>query len=340
MTPRGRRLIGMMALGAGAALLLAMIVHSGPSRLATEALRVGPAFLLIVPVSFSWFALNTWGWRLALEAQAAGETPGFWPLVRAYLAAEAVNNVTPFMAVGGEPLKLALLAPRLSVERTAASVIGDNVVHGLTAPLFMLAGLALGVVAFDIERRIVVDLLAATAALGLVALVAWIATGRGLVGPLARLAARRLGRDAGSSWLLRAARVDGLTVGFLGARNWRFWASIGLHLAGRVMGAVEAWIIMAALGVPFSLAGAMFLIAIAHVAVNLAFGFIPSQLGVQEAAAYVVFAAVGLDPASGVTLMLVRRLRSFIWIAVGLALAAPASSSPDLPGGPAEPRDC
>lgn len=326
---RRRRFLGMLALGAGAALLLAMIVKAGPSRLANEALRVGPAFLLVVPISFSWFALNTVSWRLALDAQGAGGSPGFLTLLRAYLAAEAVNNITPFMAVGGEPLKVAMLSPQVAAERTAASVIGDNVVHALTAPLFMLAGLALGWTAFNLEKRLVLQLLAATAGVGLVALVGWMATGRGLAGPLVRLATRRASGEAGEAWHTRADRVDALTVGFLDARRWRFWASMGLHLAGRVAGAVEAWVIMAAIGVPLTLAGAMFLVAVAHVGVNLVFGVVPSQLGVQEAAAYVLFAAVGLDPASGVTLMLVRRLRSFIWIAAGLALAAP--NRPDAP---------
>ena len=342
MTPHGR-VIRLLALGAGVALLLAMIVEAGPSRLAAEALGIGPAFLLIVPVSFSWFALNAWGWRLALQAQGAGAVPGLWPLVRAYLAAEAVNNITPFMAVGGEPLKVALLASRVAPERTVASVIGDNVVHALTAPLFMLGGLALGCVAFELERGLVLQLIAATAIIGLPAAVAWIATGRGVAGPLVRLAASRIGGADRGAWSAKAGRVDALTSAFLGAGGWRFWAAIALHMAGRTMGAVEAWIILEALGVPVSVAGAMFVIAVAHVAVNIVFSIIPSQVGVQEAAAYVVFAAVGLDPASAVTLMLVRRVRGFIWIAAGLGLAARPPASPARgagfarPGGPEGP---
>jgi len=322
---RHRRLVGSLGLAVGVALLVVMIVEAGPARLLAGALRVGPSFLLVLAVSFSWFALNTWGWRLAFAAQDPEPPPGAWPLFGAYLAAEAVNNVTPLMALGGEPLKVALLSPRVAAERSVAAVVGDNVVHAITAPLFMLGGLALGWAAFDLERGLWLRLLAATAAIGLLALAAWLAACRGAVGGLVRLVARRFREGAGATLGAKADRVDALTSSFLGG-GWRFWASIALHLAGRTMGAVEAWIIVTALGVPFSLAGAVFVIAVAHVAVNLAFSIVPSQLGVQEAAAYLLFAAVGLDPASGVTLMLVRRVRGFVWIAVGLLLAGRGAS--------------
>jgi uncharacterized membrane protein YbhN (UPF0104 family) len=125
-----------------------------------------------------------------------------------------------------------------------------------------------------------------------------------------------------------ARRIEGTVRFFLSPDGWRVWASLGGHLAGRLLGAVEAWIIMAALGMPVSFAGAVFVIAVAHVFVNLAFAFVPSQLGVQEATAYALFSAVGLDPSSAVALMLARRVRGFFWNGIGLALLARGPGRP------------
>jgi hypothetical protein len=52
------------------------------------------------------------------------------------------------------------------------------------------------------------------------------------------------------------------------------------------------------------------------------FKFVPYRLGVDEAGTALVARALTLDPAAGVTLALVRRIRILIWNGVGLALLA------------------
>ena len=125
-------------------------------------------------------------------------------------------------------------------------------------------------------------------------------------------------------WLLvpRATAVDQGIGAFLTQRRGDFAGCFAAHLGGRLMGAVEAWVVLQALGTPVSLGTALFLIAVMHVLVNLIFGVIPNQLGVQEGAAWLLFASIGLDPSAAVALALVRRIRGFFWIGVGLLLLA------------------
>jgi hypothetical protein len=54
----------------------------------------------------------------------------------------------------------------------------------------------------------------------------------------------------------------------------------------------------------------------------VAFKFIPYRLGVDEAGSAMVAGALALDPAVGVALALVRRLRILFWNGVGLVLLA------------------
>jgi hypothetical protein len=56
--------------------------------------------------------------------------------------------------------------------------------------------------------------------------------------------------------------------------------------------------------------------------VVVAFKFVPYRLGVDEAGSAMVARALALDPAVGVALALVRRLRILFWNAVGLLLLA------------------
>ena len=124
------------------------------------------------------------------------------------------------------------------------------------------------------------------------------------------------------SWL--AARWPGLEQAPQGMREFlrspAALASLLAHLAGRLLGAVEAWLILDALGFPLSPAGALVLIGGMHVAGNLAFAFVPAQLGVQEGLAWLLLGALGLDPASAVALSLARRVRGLAWTSVGLLL--------------------
>lgn len=310
----------LLGLAAGVTLLVSMIRTAGPTRILHSLQDLGGWSVLIVGVSATWFLLNTWGWQRAFE----GQRPGFLRLLQAHLMAETVSNITPFLALGGEPLKVLLLHRRVGTSSVVASVLNDNVVHVISAVLFMLLGLLCGGLLFEMDGALLGVLVAAIAIFGGLTFLLV----RGMqAGLLARVAGWILrlplpipgGRER---WVERAAAVDSQVGGFLRSRRKDFLLCLVGHLAGRLMGAVEAWVILAALGHPVSFGTAVFIIAVVHVLVNLLFSIIPSQLGIQEAAAYLLFELIGLDPAVAVVLALVRRIRGFFWIGVGLALLA------------------
>jgi hypothetical protein len=208
----------------------------------------------------------------------------------------------------------------------------------------MVVGLLLGRWAFALDDTLVAVLLAGICAVAAAAGLLFRATAGGLLAPVLRFAVRAAARLTASAPSERAPsevepaqRIDRSVRFFLNPGGWRVWASLVGHLSGRFLGAVEAWIIMTALGMPVSFAGAVFVIAVAHVFVNLVFAFVPSQLGVQEATAYALFDAVGLDPSSAVALMLARRVRGFFWNGVGLALLARGPGRPDARIAPGPP---
>ncbi len=303
----------------GGLLLLGLVIQraGGPDELLRALASMGWAWLVLVPLSLSWFLLNTWAWGRALPPPR----PSLPVLLRVHLVAEAVNNVTPVFALGGEPLKIVLLAGRVPGSTALASVLADNLVHLLSAVPFVVVGLALGVSSHRLPAELVAPLVVVTAALGFLTLLLLRAVAGGA-------GARVLDRILRWRWFperlasrLRssATGVEDRLMAFLDSGT-PFGTSLLAHLAGRFMGAVEAWVILAAIGSPVSPGEAVFVIAVVHVLVNLLFSFVPSQVGVQEAVAYALFAAIGLDPAAAVALSLVRRARGLLWIVVGLAL--------------------
>jgi len=309
-----------VGLAVGVALLVSMIRTAGPDRILSSLKDLGWWSLAIAGVSATWFLMNTWGWQRAFE----GLRPSYPRLLQAHMIAETVSNITPFLALGGEPLKVLLLHRQAGASRVVAAVLNDNVVHVVSAVLFMLLGLLCGGLLFDMDASLLGVLLGAITVFGVLTFLLL----RGMqAGLLARVASWILrlpvpvpgGREA---WVERAAGVDRQVGGFLRERRMDFMLCLAAHLAGRLMGAVEAWVILAALGHPVSFGTAVFIIAVIHVLVNLLFSVIPSQLGIQEAAAYLLFELIGLDPSVAVVLALVRRIRGFLWIGVGLVMLA------------------
>jgi uncharacterized membrane protein YbhN (UPF0104 family) len=315
------RRVRLGALLLGLTLLGLLVERAGPAVLLHQVRAMGPTWLALVPISLSWFLLNTWAWARTLE----DDPPPFLTLLRIHLAAEAVSNVTPLLALGGEPLKVALLARHVPAAKATASVIADGLVHLASAAVFVAAGLGLGLLAFPVPRGLAVPLLAAAGALAVATFVLLRSLSRGAAVPLLRRLLRVRGVRLGAAAPLAAGaeEVDRHLGTFLRPGRRAFAACLAGHLGGRFMGAVEAWVILAALGAPVPLAGAVFLIAVVHVLVNLCFSVVPSQFGVQEAVAYALFGAMGLDPAAAVSLSLVRRVRGLIWTGTGLLLLSP-----------------
>jgi uncharacterized membrane protein YbhN (UPF0104 family) len=80
----------------------------------------------------------------------------------------------------------------------------------------------------------------------------------------------------------------------------------------------EAWLIMRAVGVPISFAGAIAIETFSRV-ISFASVAVPANIGTLEASSLAATAAVGVR-AAGAPLALARRLRGLFWAGVGLAI--------------------
>jgi hypothetical protein len=134
-----------------------------------------------------------------------------------------------------------------------------------------------------------------------------------------------VGRAGGLlAWLgirshLQAQRLDDALRRFY-RRGWRsLLCSVGAHLGGWLLGALEGLVILKALGLPGSLATATVLEALGS-GVRFATFFIPSSLGSLEGANAAAFTAFGWGASAGLAFTLVRRGRQVVWIGLGVAI--------------------
>lgn len=307
------RWIELTLLGLGAGLLAGTMWHIGLDGLVRDLRVLGWGLALVLLVEGLAVAFNTWGWVLAFPAGERTVTHG--RLLAARLAGDGVNYLTPSATVGGELLRVRLLGGGMSLGLRWASVSVAKIGQTVAQVVFVVLGLAL------VLPRLVgtapwVAWLAGGAAAALVSLAfAWLLS-RG-IWRMFTGAVRGIGLRG---WLPAAWTAPGrdldAAVGRLG--GWRLAGSLAWFLGGWTVGAAEIYLILAWLGGPVDWQTAL-AVETGSVFIDGILFFVPAKVGTQEGGKVVLFAALGLNPARGLTVGVVRRIRELAYAGLGMA---------------------
>lgn len=307
--PLGGRGVELACLAFGVAVLAATAWHIGLGVLAADLRALGWGLAVVVAIYGLDVACNTAGWALGFPR---GERPvsAAW-LLLARLAGDSVNYLTPTATVGGELLRIRLLGPRAAAGVRWASVSVAKLGQTVAQAIFVLLGLGAllpRVLPVPAAPVVLAGTLAALAVgVGLVWLV-----GRGLWKAVARLG---LARWLPAAWAAPGRELDA-ALGRLGPAR----VALGLagFVAGWAVGALEVYVVLAWIGAPVDWATAL-AVETGSVLIDGIVFFVPAKLGTQEGGKVVLFGALGLDPARGFTLGVVRRIRELVYAGLGLA---------------------
>jgi len=307
------------------ALLLGVVLFVGTLyyinvRLAFGTIRqLGYALPLALLFSGLWHLARTWAWAWAW-CFPQPRSVSFARLARVRLAAEAFSYLT-LRGIAGEPLKVVLLGDRVDVRQATAAValerlaylIGTTVIVGIGSVLAM-AGLPLSRSWFRVFRAFAI-------AAGVVSMfTAIVIAGRGtyLQSMLERIDAL-LGTSRSTGRVSRfVATVERQMLELVRGNPMRLVVLLVATIAAYICMALEAWVILRAVGVPISPNGALAVETFSRVA-SFASAFIPANLGALEASSLAAVAAIGAA-SGGAALALARRLRGLFWAGIGLAI--------------------
>jgi phosphatidylglycerophosphate synthase len=328
------------ALALGVALLAATLWYIDLAAAADAVDRLGFALPAALFFSGLWHLARTVAWAACFPA---APTVSFGRLARVRLAAEAFSYLT-LRGIAGEPLKVVLLADRVSVRDATAAValeriaylVGTVIIVGIGS-LLAMATLPLSPGWFRVFRAFAI----LTGVTTMFATIVITGKGRYLEAALRRI-------DRVTGWSLAAGRVGGFIVGVEGqvlvlvrGNPKRLAVLTAMTAAAYACMTLEAWVILVGAGVPISTAGAVAVETFSRVA-SFASAFIPANLGALEASSLAAVAAIGTG--GGAALAIARRIRGLFWAAIGLAIyprrrrdAAGSESrrrtGDDVPGG-------
>jgi glycosyltransferase 2 family protein len=258
-------------------------------------------------------AFDTLGWRFAFARNRAP----FLPLYGARLAGEALNLVTALGSVGGEAVKTWLVRRHVSYEESIPAVVIAKTTITMSQALFLVIGIALAWSVLDVGSTmlrgmlwlLVVEVLAVA---GFVAAQVF-----GLVARGGRLL-KTFGVVKDTAY---ANTLDKALRRYYTTEWRRLVLSVGFHLLGWLLGAVETFIMLWALGVDVPVFTATVVEALGS-GVRFASFMVPASLGALEGANAAAFEALGYGAGVGLAFSFVRRARQIVWVVIGLAVMA------------------
>ena len=311
--------------------LFAVLLHETGTRVVAGNIRlVGWGIGLIVLQELLAYACNTLGWCYAFPLPRPAIP--FRRLLAVRLAGDAINYVTPTANVGGEFLRVRLLSGRVPTAAAVASVAIAKLNQTVAQVAFILVGLLVVLRDTTLPPALGRSLLISAAIMSAVALPLLVAPRRTLLGPLRRVL-HTLGVPRHALGLgVRPGQVDDEGRAFHLSGRPGFPASTAWFLVGWTVGLLEVSLMLYFLDVPVTVERVVAIEVFSSAVDGLLF-FVPGKVGTQEGSKVLVFTLLGLDPAKGLSLAILRRIRELAWAAVGLLvlsrLQARATPVPD-----------
>ncbi len=316
---RGRHAARLALLLGGIALALVLLWKTGWSAVESNLASVGWTFAALVVLYLGAEVAFALGWWSVMEPRPP--LSALPEILRIYLAGNSVNYLAPG-SVAGEPVRAHLLRGRMETSSAIASIPIFKHAHLLSQCVFVAAGVAVALAAFDLDRAVRWSAVASLALLGaLLALLTW-ALRKGsfsiLFEGLSRfksLAPRLL------RYRENVRAVDDRIRSFYAAHPARFFAAAGWCFLGWCGGLLETYLVLRLL-VPSSGWATAYAVEALAMTLNNLFLFVPGRAGTAEGVRAGVFVLLGLPAPAGVAYGLVRRARELLWVLPGLGFLA------------------
>jgi len=315
---------------AGSLLFAYLVYRTGVHTIISKLELFGAYFLLLLLISGLRQVLRTVTWRYCIERKH--REVSLLELFKLRLVGDAIANLTFAGPMLGETVKTYAAGAHMPLTFSLSSIVIENLLYSLAVILFIISGALVLLSRIAVPHGVRVATLAATLALVLPILVAFWLIGRRhlVISAVLHWLERR-------NWLPRkiARRESRLKLfesniyEFYGRHRATFWSIVVVEIIVNLTGVIEAYLI---LGVTFGVYGwsYAYLIEWTNRVVNTVFAFVPLRVGVDEGSTALTLSSLGYQSAAGVSLAIIRKVRTLFWIALGLILTVQYSMSPKI----------
>lgn len=305
----------------GIALLYYLMSSYGFSRIWEQIQEVSWYFGAIILVWLAVYILNAVSWSFIINS--GSEKVSFSKVFGLVVSGYAINYITPFVSLGGEPYRIVKLKEQMPGDKAASLVLQYTMMHMYSHIWFWALGLIIMI-----------------AELGLLGTNAMIIGGSIVLIIAMFFFFNRLFKKGflkkSYNFLLKVhllnrllkkythleekfIEIDRQVAVLYNNDKKAFYKSLIAEFASRIAGAIEILFILKALGVEISSSEAVYISAASSLIANIVF-FMPMQLGVREGGLYFIIQTMALNPGLGIVISLVTRIREFFWIFIGFII--------------------
>lgn len=312
------RQLSLLLFFIGLGLLVILIQKMGFEKITAIFDKLDFKILIILALPLACYFLHALACFLIIKDQNNGIS--FKHVFLSKIVGEAINMMTPLGFFGGDPYLIYLLQKQTSKTTSTASVIIDRTMQALAIFILLLIVISIALFQFPLSLNLKASLLVLLFGffLGLVLLINF--QKKGLISTLSRFV-QKLG--------IQKQRLQGIAHKieitdeeirhFYRKHKKHFFEILTIHFIARLYGPLEIYTIAQLIGYPISLLFCFYLTALT-ILINIIFTFVPSSLGVMEGGYGLLFQLLKMDFSYGITIQLIRRLRSIFFIILGLAL--------------------
>jgi hypothetical protein len=302
----------------GAALLAALFWAVGPAQIAGALREIGWAFLPVVALGGAHQCMRAVALRQCLVRDVRVR---FIDALAIRLSGESVQSLTLTGPVLSQPTSAWLLERHgLTLSEAFAATLTEYLSYSFVTAAISLAGLLYLTSTLTVPPAlhafalVIVGLCAAFLLASVVAIVRRFYLIGTIIGWLAGTGVLRGRLRPNVAWI---NGMEDLLLSILHDRPARFGRILALELFAQALLVAELFWLMRALRIVTPVAIPL-VIEASSKGIDIAFLFVPMQMGVSEGAYALVFSTLGLSAAAGVAVALVRRARSLVIAGVGL----------------------
>lgn len=312
--------INLLLIGLGLMVIVYFIHDYGLNKIIENIQLSGIYLLYVLLLWVGIFLLNTIVYKIIIGNKHGTD---YIELLGLTISGFAINTVTPFVSLGGEPYKILALKSKLGTRRATSTTLLYTMIHMLAHTFFWLIGFAIAFTFFtysSFEMFILILLLL------FVFLLIWFFFSRhqkGVMKSLAELMAKLKFLKSINKKLSdnkeKLIEIDDQIKDFYHNRKLKFWSALSIELVARILTSLEIYIILISVNVNITIGEAVYLTAAFSLIMNLVF-FVPMELGTRESSLYLLVQGISGIAGVGVYVAIISRIREVFWLVIGLVL--------------------
>jgi len=301
----------------GVALLVYLVLRTGPQVLWKQIEAVGYGIVIIFCVGGLAHLIKTLAWRRTFTCDISRLSMGRSFALR--LVSEAIGQLGIAGKVVGEGARVSLLGDVVPTANAISAAALDSVLYIITSMIVAITAILASFLVAPLSGKLRIYALLFTAVFAIVLIALFVAVGRGsraLAGIF-----KVIGRLPGcKDWISRKQQLIDATeqnlLYFHREAPANFRAAILLNFCAHVLAVTEIYIVLRFLTPKATLIGAFVLEGMTKF-INFVGAINPGNVGTYEGGNMLIGKLFGLSATAGLTLALCRRARALCWSAIG-----------------------